>query len=181
MLAAAMLRRLALLYAALVVMGAARTMWGPPGEGIAAGGLVLIGAVAGLLVWRRERQLRRHVAQLPLEEQLKALEADPEVRDAAAGLVFGNERRDRVWQITRWLGPWLAILYLPLLYAIVARPDPNGIVLIALGCLGVLAWRQWLRHYVGRYRCPGCGARIPAVSLRPVRFVCLGCATTWRL
>lgn len=176
-----MLRRLALLYGALLAMAATRARWGAMGEALTAGALVVVAGTAGVLVWRRNRELRRHVAQLPLQEQLEALEDDPDVRDAAAGLVFGNERRDWLWQVSRIAGPCLAVFYLPLLYTILAGPDPNGVLVIGLGVVGVLIWRQWVRHYVSRYHCPGCGSLIPAVSLRPVRFVCLNCATTWRL
>lgn len=176
-----MLRRLGLLYAALLVMAVTRARWGVMGEALTAGALIVVAGTAGVLVWRRDRELRRRVAELPLEEQLEALEEDPDVRDAAAGVVFGNERRDWLWQVTRLAGPCLAVFYLPLLYTLVARPDPNGVVVIGLGVVGVVIWRQWARHYIGRYRCPGCGALIPAVSLRPVRFVCLSCSTTWRL
>jgi hypothetical protein len=120
------------------------------------------------------------VAGLALDQQLQAITDDPELRDIAAGVVFGNERRDWVWMIAKWLGPVLALLYMPLLYLLVPG-DHDGRMLIALSCPGVIVWSVWWRRYVRLYKCPTCGTRLPVISQRPIRYVCGACATTWRL
>jgi Flp pilus assembly protein TadB len=177
-----LVRYLGLLYAALAALGIARNAWGQMGEVIVAGGVLLVGAVSWFVLWRRDRATRRELAALPLDQQIQAIKADPEIRDLAAGDVLGNERRDRNWHLARILGPWLAILYLPTLYLIVANRHENGLVVMALVVVGMGSWGWWMRRYVRDYRCPTCGARhLPAVSLRPLRYVCLRCATTWRL
>jgi len=165
----------------VLVFNFARDHWGSTGEGIALGSMALIVSVLGYLDWRDERKIRRAVATLPLEEQIEAIRKDAQVRDAAAGDVFGNERADRRWQITRILGPLLGLLYLPGLYLLIAGRSANGLIVMGLAVLGIVLWRWWARRYVTRYQCPRCGARIPAVSLRPVRYVCVPCAITWRL
>ncbi|GEM_PF-6625543 len=148
------------------------------------GTLVLVlAAGAWLATWRAERAIRRRVAMLPLEEQIAALEADPVVRDAAAGDVFGNERRDRLWSSARIAGPLLGLFYVPLLYWLSLTPaeKPDGRILLALLVPGFVIWRLWAVHYVRHYRCPSCARTLPAISLRPIRYVCGACATTWRL
>jgi Flp pilus assembly protein TadB len=173
--------RLVFLFVLLIAAPVARNYWGSLGERIVIGGVLILFAIAALVDWRREREIRRTVATLPLDEQIAAIQADAEVRDAAAGDVFGNERPDRTWQFTRAAGPVLGMLYLPALYRVVADRRANGLVAMGLAVVGVFLWRWWARRYVTRYHCPRCGARIPAVSLRPVRYVCGPCAITWRL
>jgi hypothetical protein len=176
------IQRFGLLYAALAILAAARGRWGPKIDAIAVVAVLVLCAIAGYAVWRRDRAVRQAVAALPLEEQIAAIQSDPSVRDVAAGDVFGNERRDWNWQLTRTLGPWLAIFYLPVLYSILAGDRLDGRIVMALAVLGILAWRYWIKGYVRRYRCPTCRAQhLPVVSIRPVRFVCVTCATTWRL
>jgi len=165
----------------LAVLHWARDRWGATGENIVFGGVVLSVLVLAFLDWRREREIRRVVATLPLEQQIEAIQSDAHIRDAAAGDVFGNERMDRTWQFTRVIGPLLGLLYLPSLYLILAGRSANGLIAMGLAVLGIVLWRWWARRYVVRYQCPRCGARIPAVSLRPVRYVCVPCAITWRL
>jgi hypothetical protein len=173
--------------AILVAIAAVRAMFGQ--YGTMARRVAVAGTVAGIAVVtilavlnaRRERALRRHVAGLALDEQLQAITDDPELRDVAAGDVFGNERRDWVWTFAKWLGPWLALLYLPMLYLLVPVSEHDGRLLLGLCVPGVIIWSTWWRRYVRFYKCPTCGERLPAVSLRPVRYVCGACATTWRL
>lgn len=176
-------QRFALVWvAALAVLAAARSRWGSQSDAIAVVALVVLCAIAGYIVWRRERAVRQAVAALPLEEQIAAIKSDPNIRDVAAGDVFGNERRDWNWQLTRTLGPWLAMFYLPVLYSILAGDRVDGRIVMALAVLGVVAWGYWTKRYVTRYRCPTCRAQhLPVVSIRPLRVVCVTCATTWRL
>lgn len=176
-----LIQRLVLLYALLFGLTFARSRWGDVAEAYGAGGLAIFGVVAWGLHKRKERRLRRAVAALPLDEQIAAINSDPDIRDAAAGDVFGNERHDRRWQLTRVVGPLLGVFYLPLLYVLASGTDVNGLVCMALAFAGLAGWYLYARRYVGRYRCPTCRGRIPAVSLRPARFVCVPCATTWRL
>jgi hypothetical protein len=174
--------RVALIYVPFALVAIARNTFGGRGEPFVIGGLLLACLVSVFVVWRRDRTIRRTVATLPLNEQVAAIGADPDVRDAAAGDVFGNERQDRMWQFTRWVGPWLAFFYPSVLYWMAAGERANGLVVMGLAVVGIVIWRFLARHYVRHYRCPTCGARpLPAVSLRPVRYVCLQCATTWRL
>jgi hypothetical protein len=91
---------------------------------------------AGYLAWRRELEIRRAIAALPLEEQIAAIQSDAQVRDAAAGDVFGNERLDRMWQFTRVAGPILGMMYLPTLYLILADRNANGLATIGDGMRG---------------------------------------------
>jgi Flp pilus assembly protein TadB len=173
--------RLLLLPFSAVVFNVARDQWGTTGESVALGMVVLTVGTIGYVDWRRARRIRRAIAALPLEEQIEAIRNDAEVRDAAAGDVFGNERADRTWQVTRFLGPWLGVCYLPGLYLIGAGRNANGLIMMVLAVVGYVTWRWYARRYVSRYQCPRCGKRIPAVSLRPVRYVCVPCAITWRL
>ena len=173
--------RLVFLFVLLLAAQMARHNWGSLGEWIVIGGVLILFAIAGFVAWRRERAIRRTVATLPLDEQIAAIQADAEVRDAAAGDVFGNERPDRMWLFTRTVGPFLALLYLPALYLILAGRNPNGLIAMGLAVVGIFLWRWWARRYIMRYRCPRCGSRIPAVSVRPIRYVCVPCAITWRL
>jgi hypothetical protein len=174
-------RRPLFLIALLIAVDIARHYWGTTGEVIAIGVMVTWALTVGYLAWRRELEIRRTIAALPLEEQIAAIQSDAQVRDAAAGDVFGNERLDRMWQLTRVAGPILGIVYLPALYLILADRHANGLATMGLAVLGIFVWRWYARRYVTRYQCPRCGARIPAVSLRPVRYVCVPCAITWRL
>jgi len=173
--------RLVFLFVLLLAAHLARNYWGSLGEWIVIGSVLSLFAIAAFVNWRREREIRRTVATLPLDEQIAAIQADAEVRDAAAGDVFGNERPDRMWQFTRAAGPLLGMLYLPALYLVIADRQANGLIAMGLAVVGIFLWRWWARRYVTRYQCPRCGARIPAVSLRPVRYVCVPCAITWRL
>jgi Flp pilus assembly protein TadB len=173
--------RLVFLLLLLVVLHFARDQWGSLGQWVAFGSVTLCFAIAWFLNWRQERRIRREVAALPLEAQIEAINHNEVIRDAAAGDVFGNERPDRGWQFTRAAGPLLGMLYLPVLYLIFAGRHPNGLIAMGMAVLGILLWRWYARRYVARYRCPRCGGRIPPVSLRPVRFVCVPCAITWRL
>src|ERR1700722_5340037 len=177
-----LVQRLGLLYLGLVSLAIARNVWGDSADLIVAGMVLLVGAVSWLVLHRQDRATRQMLATLPLEQQIAAIKADPETRDVAAGDVFGNERRDWNWQFAHALGPWLGLLYLPILYLIVARQHENGLVVMGLAVLGVLTWRWWARRYLREYRCRTCGAgHLPVISLRPVRYVCVRCATTWRL
>jgi hypothetical protein len=173
--------RLVFLLGLLFVVNFVRDRWGSTGEAIVLGAVVIWVAVLGYLDWRQERTIRRAIATLPLDAQIEAIRTDAHVRDAAAGDVFGNERADRMWQFTRIVGPALGLFYLPALYLMVAGRNPHGLITMGLAVLGIFLWRWWARRYITRYQCPRCGARIPAVSLRPVRFVCVPCAITWRL
>jgi len=175
------IRRLAIPIVLVLILQLGRDHWGPIGEWSVLGVVLILVAIAGFFEWRREREIRRTVAALPLDEQIKVIQNDAEVRDAAAGDVFGNERPDRMWQFTRTVGPFLALLYLPALYLILAGRNPNGLIAMALAVVGIVLWRWWARRYITRYQCPRCGSRIPAVSLRPIRYVCVPCAITWRL
>jgi hypothetical protein len=175
------LQRFGLLYGALACLAVARGRWGTRGEIAVIVSLLVACVILGVVEWHRNRALRRVVASLPLDEQISAIASDPGIRDAAAGDVFGNERRDWHWPLLRIVGPWLAIFYLPVLYSILAGDNFDGRIVMGLVVLGIVVWRFWIRRYIRRYRCPACRAPLPIISARPIRYVCVACATTWRL